>query len=168
MTILSRLNGWQRLFVLFAVVVYLPLMLSFNTLSDNSFVTEKAIGDNLPPSLKEGYKRGDFAFNACKGFNWCGEETQTLATADNRPVITEVPLLRADGNYYSLLFMRKFDKQTQDAIADEIRKEIADISKQERRMDVIVYIAGFVIPLAVIYFIGAMVGWVVRGFKKPS
>jgi hypothetical protein len=150
---INSLNGWQRLFVLFSLIIYLVAFLSVNEpeivkseLPVGEYLPNKFVakGENCDSNGKCNYKFSDLWDEIPIGKNFTVKD-KTVVLADESATQDQV-----ETAYIKAL---NFAIEKRQLILQEKYKSVFGL---------------VTVTLMLVYVFGWMVGWVINGFKKNN
>lgn len=172
--LLNRLNGWQRIFVVYLMFIHLPLSLAIiaeqrPTAPDKEVLLERLAKSAVPkdPTFKTKlYSRWEMS-KTIEGFSETYE--QAITRMEKEGQIVRIPLNQPTYYWEYTLIMHKdvpqtLRKQTETFLNEELSriywpaalKEVAIASMQSLLIAVVIYVFGY------------SIGWVFRGFFRKN
>ncbi|OWS71465.1 hypothetical protein CBI30_06915 [Polynucleobacter aenigmaticus] len=159
--VLSKLNGWQRIFVAFIIFIYLPISAIF--MSDKPYITgltEKQFLELMPTDILLEMKAGK-AFYMDKDNKKPWDEY----VEPNKFVMIDYDF--AYSWRYTLAIDKKVDPTKAVAMGEQLGKALYDDYSKKllmARLKNVAMLIGFAVA---IYAFGWTLGWIYKGFKKP-
>lgn len=159
--VLSKLNGWQRIFVAFIIFIYLPISAIF--MSDKPYITgltEKQFLELMPTDILLEMKAG-------KAFYMDKDNKKPW---DEYVEPNKFVMLDYDFAYewrYTLAIDKKVDPTKAVAMGEQLGKALYDDYSKKllmARLKNVAMLIGFAVA---IYAFGWTLGWIYKGFKKP-
>lgn len=147
MSILSRLNGWQRLWLVLSVI-YLIVVIGFTFtlmpkasqyLSSRVYDTVRTIKDNV----------AELSLNT------------SLSTFEIREAYSDL----SDEEFIQIIHKNYKDKVDFDAIEKKYRNKMSRLPSVRAKF-IGLGLLFWIGPIILIYILGISVGWIVKGFKK--
>lgn len=159
---MSRLNGWQRLWIILCVL-YLCLVAALIVV--------------LWPSPENIYHRQEFYDNL-------SQNSRVLIIQDENKLIESQPQIRGNSigfipdsaygigirvnmpNNHEIVFSSKATKEEAQNIAQEYWRLVEKKSSDDKKSILLYTSLLWVIPCLLLYIFGYLVGWVIDGFRK--